>query len=349
MSFTEWKLLWSTDDRAVYLDKNNVVHMRVAQEDSDANTVHVYTFECEPCVLLTVASNPDDESTALDADDEKRHDAAREIRERSGARQVLVHAGIARAHRARELRWNMCDHNGEWFADSLDEIADYTNQTRDELIAALTGQIDGIAIVARRRLGEWSDDERSALAWAYESIGSYHGFDNLDSYPDVWTASEFASWPDRGPAIDEDEFIAGYVACALWTGVGSPDPNATDHIYDLDDSLLTDEARAKMEADCRAFIVGNGLLLRDYIIAGRTASDAGHDFWLTRNGHGTGFWDRDLPDTLGDDLTEASKRRPFGETWLYAEWDPRDCTTEDESHEDYVPPDDRDVSAIHVL
>jgi hypothetical protein len=31
----------------------------------------------------------------------------------------------------------------------------------------------------------------------------------------------------------------------------------------------------------------------------------GHDLWLTRNGHGVGFWDRDLGD-LGDLLTDLA-------------------------------------------
>jgi hypothetical protein len=39
----------------------------------------------------------------------------------------------------------------------------------------------------------------------------------------------------------------------------------------------------------------------------------GHDFWLTRNGHGAGFWDGELGD-IGDRLTEASKA--FGEVCL---------------------------------
>ena len=39
-----------------------------------------------------------------------------------------------------------------------------------------------------------------------------------------------------------------------------------------------------------------------------------HDFWLTRNGHGTGFWDGDYPET-GDRLTELAKK--FGECNLY--------------------------------
>lgn len=41
----------------------------------------------------------------------------------------------------------------------------------------------------------------------------------------------------------------------------------------------------------------------------------GHDFWLTRAGHGAGFWDGDLPEELGERLTQASKaagnREPY--------------------------------------
>jgi hypothetical protein len=44
----------------------------------------------------------------------------------------------------------------------------------------------------------------------------------------------------------------------------------------------------------------------------------GHDFWLTRNGHGAGFWDRGLG-ALGDRLTDASK--PYGEVNLWVDAD----------------------------
>jgi hypothetical protein len=35
---------------------------------------------------------------------------------------------------------------------------------------------------------------------------------------------------------------------------------------------------------------------------------AGRDFWFTRNGHGVGYWDRDLPGELGDKLTEVAEK-----------------------------------------
>ena len=38
---------------------------------------------------------------------------------------------------------------------------------------------------------------------------------------------------------------------------------------------------------------------------GIDAAQAGHDFWLTRNGHGAGFWDRGLGER-GDRLTNAA-------------------------------------------
>ena len=41
-----------------------------------------------------------------------------------------------------------------------------------------------------------------------------------------------------------------------------------------------------------------------------SAELAGHDFALTRNGHGTGFWDRGMG-AIGDMLTEECK--PYGE------------------------------------
>lgn len=53
-------------------------------------------------------------------------------------------------------------------------------------------------------------------------------------------------------------------------------------------------------------------------------SQMGHDLWLTRNGHGTGFWDRKelcdvvLPDgsNLGEALSNVA--RSMGNQYLYA-------------------------------
>ena len=42
---------------------------------------------------------------------------------------------------------------------------------------------------------------------------------------------------------------------------------------------------------------------------------AGHDFWLTRNGHGAGFWDGDWEEDIGAALTRLSGE--FTEVWAY--------------------------------
>jgi hypothetical protein len=62
-----------------------------------------------------------------------------------------------------------------------------------------------------------------------------------------------------------------------------------------------------MVSDCGQFQITNRELL-DWaeIRDGRSPHRQGHDFWLTRAGHGAGYWDGDYPET-GARLTVASK------------------------------------------
>lgn len=90
--------------------------------------------------------------------------------------------------------------------------------------------------------------------------------------------------------------IDGYVECALWSSLDEDD-NPLDGI----DADLTDETRESMASDCQDFWASNYADLRTM-----DAGQAGHDFWLTRNGHGAGFWDRGLGQQ-GERLTRAAK------------------------------------------
>lgn len=65
---------------------------------------------------------------------------------------------------------------------------------------------------------------------------------------------------------------------------------------------IAPETLAKMAEDCRQFQADNEADLSK----ARSTDYNGHDFWLTRNGHGVGFWDRDLGD-VGERLTDASE------------------------------------------
>lgn len=64
------------------------------------------------------------------------------------------------------------------------------------------------------------------------------------------------------------------------------------------------------EEDCLAFaeIVRPGASVRD------AASLCATDFWLTRNGHGAGFWDRGAG-SVGKRLTDAAKS--YGERYVF--------------------------------
>ena len=59
------------------------------------------------------------------------------------------------------------------------------------------------------------------------------------------------------------------------------------------DAEFSESAKLQAHADCRNLAWAN-----DDIITGDNCEQAAHDLWLTRNGHGAGFWDRDA-DTYG--------------------------------------------------
>lgn len=100
----------------------------------------------------------------------------------------------------------------------------------------------------------------------------------------------------RKPKEKLDKFTKGYVECALWT-------------ENMEDKSLDDfdkESLNKIIEDCKRFQTENADALFEAQQKGQCLSYSGHDFWLTRNHHGAGFWDRHLGDT-GEKLTEASK------------------------------------------
>jgi hypothetical protein len=94
-------------------------------------------------------------------------------------------------------------------------------------------------------------------------------------------------------------FQQSYIEAALWSSTdedGEP-LDATYDDTDLDSTLLR-----QMHEDCADFVSANTAALD---ACGLSAEQAGHDFWLTRNGHGAGFWDRGIGE-LGEVLTDAA-------------------------------------------
>lgn len=101
---------------------------------------------------------------------------------------------------------------------------------------------------------------------------------------------------------DISDVELGYLDCALWSSTGD-DGEPLDV---LGVEAIAPETRVKMRAELTDFVLKNQRLL---MISGLQDTQIGHDFWLTRNGHGAGFWDRGLG-AIGEQLTQACKAFP---------------------------------------
>ncbi len=104
-----------------------------------------------------------------------------------------------------------------------------------------------------------------------------------------------------------DAFTRAYLEAALWTS--DPEPRSGEwcesdrwNIAAIDPAGI-----AQAIEDCKAFQEANRADLDEVSDTFRTDdSQHGHDFWLTRNGHGAGFWDRGYGE-LGKRLSAAAR------------------------------------------
>ena len=125
--------------------------------------------------------------------------------------------------------------------------------------------------------------------------------------------------------FDVDAFIDGYIECMAWADALPliADPEHPEHDGTWQSGGM--EGR-ELAPGVRATIVQRGMLV-DFVehnvgdlalyceamqdVSGLRNGDpvesyAGHDFYLTRAGHGAGYWDRGLRD-LGERLSEAAR------------------------------------------
>ena len=101
-------------------------------------------------------------------------------------------------------------------------------------------------------------------------------------------------------------FLRGYIEAALFTTDAYP-PGGCDYAESGRADELAPELPAWWvhEADvaCRQFQEA----YCEWLDKAGTDEQNGRDFWLTRNGHGVGFGDRDYPDEISDPLIDACK------------------------------------------
>lgn len=114
---------------------------------------------------------------------------------------------------------------------------------------------------------------------------------------------------------DIDAIVDGYLDCQLWAQHDSSTEERMESGECLDANYgrydISDEYVEKIREELTEVIVSHPLAVRMYLAAheriGYNRNELfGHDFYLTREGHGAGFWDRGLGE-LGDYLTKITK------------------------------------------
>jgi hypothetical protein len=108
---------------------------------------------------------------------------------------------------------------------------------------------------------------------------------------------------------DIDAIVNGYLDCQLWAGMDMDREDTNlDQNYGRED--ISGDYVAKVREELLTVVTDHPLAVRMYLTAReRTGYDRnelfGHDFYLTRERHGAGFWDRGLGE-LGDYLTDIA-------------------------------------------
>lgn len=128
-------------------------------------------------------------------------------------------------------------------------------------------------------------------------------------------------------ADEQAQAVDAYLECAGWlvsSHEGHPEDDERGYEGDHRAGPFSDDAYAHAidavadfvnlagAEDVRAYLEARGQEPRhDY----GSASLMGHDLWLTRNGHGAGFWDRGLG-ALGDRLSDAARSMGEADSWV---------------------------------
>jgi hypothetical protein len=116
-------------------------------------------------------------------------------------------------------------------------------------------------------------------------------------------------------ALEFDTFLDAYIEAALWAETAIGDPKEEEEGDRFDSSFQTmgyteedisKETMDQMKEDCTKFLNENYDLIKNDEDNAGNFEQAGHDFWLTRAGHGAGYWDGDWSN--GDELTAACKK-----------------------------------------
>uniref|UniRef100_A0AAU8GP46 C2H2-type domain-containing protein n=1 Tax=Mycobacterium Phage BigBubba TaxID=3158890 RepID=A0AAU8GP46_9CAUD len=149
-----------------------------------------------------------------------------------------------------------------------------------------------------------SDDN---LHWTHEHGDVHCGTgDGSTAYPLVE--------PIEASGADINAMVEGYLDAQLWAGLDyreeGSEPVHYDENYSRED--IAEDYVAAVRAELTEVVAQHPLAVRMYLNAreydpgqGTVSAYFGHDFYLTREYHGAGFWDCGLGE-LGDYLTKVA-------------------------------------------
>lgn len=113
------------------------------------------------------------------------------------------------------------------------------------------------------------------------------------------------------------KFVQSYIESALWSSTDFDGVPLDDSKYA--NAELAPETLKRFEADCEKFQAESDAIINSvteyHAVSSLSRQPIAHDFWLTRNRHGAGFWDGDYPKEIGEALTKLA--HSFGECDLY--------------------------------
>lgn len=131
----------------------------------------------------------------------------------------------------------------------------------------------------------------------------------------------------------ESEFVFGFIEAMFFTET-SPAFDAAEWFTDerraaseegtCDGELPGDvghmdlhpDALESIQRDCNTFwILNRDALDSACRVESYNMTQAGRDYWFTRNGHGVGYWDRGLGD-VGDVLSDAARDAGEAHVWF---------------------------------
>ncbi len=104
---------------------------------------------------------------------------------------------------------------------------------------------------------------------------------------------------------DIDDILNSYLECALWTNDEEDDFDGKT-IYDF-----SEESKEHTKSEIEWFVT-----LADDALDDIPDKNIGHDLWLTRNGHGTGFLDRGYEEDIEEILVDLSQVLGFTDIYV---------------------------------